>query len=77
MGFDWQKFEEDKRARRARLRALPFLEKMRIVEQMRDGALQIKAAMERQAFVTKVMKGETDYHASNDDVEAQARLDRP
>ncbi len=30
-----------------------------------------------QAFLRKVMEGKTDYHASNDEVEALARMDRP
>ena len=31
----------------------------------------------RQAFLTKVIEGGTDYRASNDEVEALASLDRP
>jgi hypothetical protein len=31
----------------------------------------------RQAFLAKVMAGETDYLASNEQVEAMARLERP
>ena len=39
-----QQILEQKRARRARLAALPYPEKVRIVERMRDAALRIKAA---------------------------------
>jgi len=35
---------EEKSARRARLMALPYPEKVRIVERLRTAALQIKAA---------------------------------
>jgi hypothetical protein len=66
---------EEKLARRTRMMALSYPEKVRIVEQMRAGTRQIKAVVERQAFVTKVMEGGIDYRASNDGVEVT--LDQP
>ena len=42
-----QRTLEEKRARRARLMALPYPEKVRIVERLRAAALQIKTVTAR------------------------------
>jgi hypothetical protein len=80
MSFDWEKIMEGKRALRRDLAARPVAEKLRMLDAMRGRELAIRGHVDRtkrQAFVTKVMEGATDYRASNDEIEAQAGLDRP
>jgi len=47
MNIDWEKIEKSKREERARLADLPIGEKFRILEQMRERAVSIKAHKKR------------------------------
>jgi len=42
MSFDWRKVRESKRALRLRLAALPIAEKLKMLEELRNRAMQIK-----------------------------------
>lgn len=49
MSFDFSNIWESKRALRERLRALPIAEKLRMLEEMRESIVSIRAAKPAQA----------------------------
>jgi hypothetical protein len=53
MTFDMKKIIEDKEARRRRRAALPLVEKLRILDQLRERSLEIAASRARRRPSTK------------------------
>lgn len=56
---------EQKRLRRARLMSLPYPEKVRIVEQMRDAALRIKAVASPRSGATALREAPSPYRTES------------
>jgi len=64
MSFDWQKIAESKQAYRRKLAAKPIVEKLRLLDAMRERAVIIRQATDRESNV--VHEESTQYGTTKD-----------